>query len=91
MKISIAHLQKYEDTDEISLEQAKEINLVGIIPSGELDPPGTIVHFGGYPFIVEGEATREEFLAAVEASGIPGAFLFRECPAPFFLRIRVVD
>ena len=57
-----------------SKEQAAEIAKVGMCPSKagpKKRPIGTRVKIAGHPFTVTGYATKEEFLAAVEAAGLP--------------------
>ncbi len=70
-----------------SVEVAQEIALVGIIPSRRGEPAGKKFTLAGQQFVVTGTATREEFLQAVEAAGLP-VENFSRCPVDStYLRI----
>jgi hypothetical protein len=75
---------KPEDVDP---EMAQEMASVGIIPSDVPHFPGYKFCLAGQQFVVIGMATREEFLAAVEAAGLNADF-FRYVPEKFnFIRV----
>lgn len=76
-----------EDELQVSPEIAEEIALVGIIPSSGLEPIGYRISINGQPFVVIGYATREEFVEAAKAAGLPHLERFRSVPLPHFLRL----
>jgi hypothetical protein len=76
--------------DDVTIETAKEMAAVGIIPSKEgpdKEPVGYRFTMAGQVFVVTGYVTREEFLAAVADAGFPVA-IFAQCPRNYhFQRI----
>lgn len=71
----------------LDLRYAREMAAVGIIPSDPLDPIGHKFVLSGQNVIVTGYATREEFMAAVKATGM-NVEMFHAMPARFkFQRI----
>lgn len=80
-------LQRYQtdlSDDQVDLSTAQEMARVGIIPTHKLRPIGTHFVMAGQNFTVIGEATREEFLAAVIAAGL-GDYVqdFKGVPADY--------
>jgi hypothetical protein len=63
----------YSNFEEVPLEVAKEIAVVGAVPMRERFPNGHSFTIRGQKFTVVGEYTPEEFQAAVKRSGLQGA------------------
>lgn len=75
-------------TDDTPSGVAEEIARVGILPSHQLDPIGSIRVLAGQPFRVTGYATREELLEAVRREGLPEPEAFALIPGDIhFLRV----
>jgi len=70
---------RYVASSEVDLETAQEIARVGMVATTRLYPVGHVYELCGQRFVVTGRATREEFLRAVEAAGLPRE-RFAQCP-----------
>lgn len=83
-QIRVATVMKSSNVDA---EMAQEVAKVGILPVRTAKPAGFHFELGGQPFVVTGEATREDFIAASKAAGFD--FMdAKDVPASYtFLRV----
>lgn len=71
---------------DIPDEIAQQIALIGMFPLNRQPPNGEVILIGKQPFVVTGEATAEEFLAAIDALGLATSY---RAPPPEFHIVRV--
>lgn len=73
--------------EEIDQETAGEIAAVGIAPARFKEPLGRVLIFAGQRFIVTGYVTKEEFVEAAAAVGLPRDLLLQVPENHFFHRV----
>lgn len=77
----------FKKPGDVDLDTAREMALVGIVPTADYDPIGARFTMAGQVFVVIGRATREEWLSAVEAAGFNRSDFDGPCPFNKFERI----